>query len=203
MTDSSFAPADDVAAHRDRRLVSVLSRARRGGRITAEGWMITAGSALAVLGVVLVIIGWVGTSRTVLVAGQIPYVVSGGLLGLGLIFLGGFLYFAYWQALMVRQGREDAERNREDIGRLEAGLAEAAESLAVIAKLLAEAPPARGGRRASASSTRIITVRPDRLVMTPSGTLAHKPTCAVVVGRTDLHEVSSTGARLCGICHSA
>lgn len=73
----------------------------------------------------LVIIGWVGTSRTVLVAGQIPYVVSGGLLGLGLVFLGGFLYFGYWLAL-----------SRTDISRLETQLDDANATLTVIADLL-------------------------------------------------------------------
>jgi hypothetical protein len=197
------------AEARDRRLVSVLSRARRGTRISPEGWMITAGSALAVGGLALIVLGWVGASRTVLVAGQIPYLISGGLLGLALVVVGAFLYFAYWLALMVRQGREDAARNHEELARLEAGLAEAGQALAVIAKLLAEgAGPANGtSRRRRASTTAldaptVITVRADRLVATPRGTMAHHPSCPIVANRADVHTVAmnTPGLRLCGIC---
>jgi hypothetical protein len=172
--------------------------------------MITAGSALALAGIALVIVGWVGTSRTVLVAGQIPYLVSGGLLGLGLIFLGGFLYFAYWMALLVRQDREQADQNREDLARIESGLAEATEALAVMAKLMAEnASPANGGtpRRRRAPTTALdaaatITVRAERLLATPAGTMVHHPGCPIVAGRDDLHDVptDTPGLRRCGIC---
>ena len=111
---------------REERLVSVLTKARqRSGRVITERWLATAGGALVVAGLMLVIIGWVGTSRTVLVAGQIPYVVSGGLLGLGLVFLGGFLYFGYWLAL-----------SRTDISRLETQLDDANATLTAIADLL-------------------------------------------------------------------
>lgn len=198
-------PASDA---RDRRLVSVLSRARRGGRVSPEGWMITAGSALAVGGLALIVVGWVGTSRTVLVAGQIPYLVSGGLLGLGLVFLGGFLYFAYWLALLVRQGRDQAEQTV----RLESGLAETAEALATIVKLLQEgAVPSNGAtparrRRSGAPALAgplTMTARPDLLVATPTGTMAHRPDCPIVLGRSDVHEVSATGSRRCGICMPA
>jgi hypothetical protein len=198
-----------AAEARDRRLASVLSRARRGTRMSPEGWMITAGSALAVAGIALVIVGWVGTSRTVLVAGQIPYVVSGGLLGLGLIFLGGFLYFAYWVAMLVRQTGEQADRSREDIVRIEASLAEAADSLAVIAKLIEEgSPPAASRRPRKAGTNRTggpitVAIRGERLVATPSGSMAHRPGCPIVSARNDLRDVApgAPGMRPCGICH--
>jgi hypothetical protein len=116
---------------REERLVSVLTQARRrSGRVLTERWLATAGGAFVVAGLTLVVIGWVGTSRTVLVAGQIPYVVSGGLLGLGLVFLGGFLYFGYWLAL-----------SRTDIARLETQLDNANQTLTAIADLLRASQP--------------------------------------------------------------
>jgi hypothetical protein len=133
------AQADALAA-REERLVSILTRARRrsGGGLT-ERWLGGIGAGLAVAGLMLVVIGWVGTSRTVLVAGQIPYVVSGGLLGLALVFLGGFVYFGYWLALVVRQGRERAEQDRADVTLLASELVEVNRSLATIASLLGPA----------------------------------------------------------------
>lgn len=45
-------------------------------------------AALAVIGVILIIAGWVGVSGTGLAAQQIPYVISGGIGGIALIALG-------------------------------------------------------------------------------------------------------------------
>ena len=137
-------------AVREQRLVTVLSRARRrAGGITGEQWLFVAGGALVLAGIVLVIIGWVGTSQTVLVAGQIPYVVSGGLLGLGLIFLGAFLYFGYWLALLAREGRARGEEQGAELARVAVSLERTNETLERIADLLVdERAPRRRQRRA-------------------------------------------------------
>jgi hypothetical protein len=136
------APEPPVAvqpAPREQRLVEVLSRARgRSKLVVSERWLFTLGGALALIGIVLVLIGWVGTSQTVLVAGQIPYLVSGGLLGLGCIFLGGFMYFGYWLATLVREGRERGEQDRADLARLAAGVEEATRALTAMAALMEE-----------------------------------------------------------------
>ena len=141
--------ATPIAA-REQRLVAVLGRARRRtGGITGEQWLFVAGGALVLAGIVLVIIGWVGTSRTVLVAGQIPYVVSGGLLGLGLIFLGAFLYFGYWLALLVREGRARGTEEGAELARVAVSLERTNETLERIADLLVdERTPRRRQRRA-------------------------------------------------------
>src|SRR6266568_894198 len=101
---------------RERRLSRVLGRARTPVRL-----MLTETTPFAMGGIVLIVLGWLGTSRTVLVAGQIPYVVSGGLLGLGLVFLGGFLYFGYWLALSLRDNRERGERQDSELVRMADG----------------------------------------------------------------------------------
>jgi hypothetical protein len=63
------------------------------------------GSVLAPLGLVLIALGWLGASRTPLVQEQIAYLISGGLMGLALVVLGGFLYFAHWQTELLREVR--------------------------------------------------------------------------------------------------
>lgn len=63
------------------------------------------GSLLAPLGLLLVLLGWLGASRTPLVQEQLPYLISGGLLGLALVNLGGFFYFAHWQSEVLREVR--------------------------------------------------------------------------------------------------
>jgi hypothetical protein len=66
---------------------------------------VLAGSVLAPLGLLLVFLGWLGASRTPLVQEQLPYLISGGLLGLALVNLGGFFYFAHWQSEVLREVR--------------------------------------------------------------------------------------------------
>ena len=98
-------------------------------------------------GLAAMVVGYLGTSRTVLVAGQIPYVVSGGLIGLALVFLGGFLYFGYWLALLVRDGRRQAAELARDQELLRAELSELRGALADLTRTLTpSARRARGGR---------------------------------------------------------
>lgn len=63
------------------------------------------GSLLAPLGLVLIGLGWLGASHTPLVQEQLAYLISGGLMGLALVVLGGFLYFAHWQTAVLNEVR--------------------------------------------------------------------------------------------------
>ena len=204
MTSTTVPAASGAPATREDRLVNVLGRASGRFRLLfTERWLFAVGGALAVAGVIAVIVGWVGTSRTVLVAGQIPYVVSGGLLGLGLIFLGGFLYFGHWMALLVREGRERAAEDRNDLARLRDSLGELNRSLSAVADLIGSGAVATAGAASSRSDPvgKGVALRPGALVATASGTMMHRPDCPAVSGKEGLREVSvDDGLRACGIC---
>jgi hypothetical protein len=57
-------------------------------------WDRVAAVALAAGGAVALLIGWVGVSDAVYPAGQIPYVISGGLVGIFLVAVGGALWLS-------------------------------------------------------------------------------------------------------------
>ena len=57
-------------------------------RLVRTQWDRVTAAVLVVGGVVALLAGWIGVSGTVLAYRQIPYVVSGGLVGLTLIVLG-------------------------------------------------------------------------------------------------------------------
>ena len=82
---------------------NVRSRwARMGGKL---------GMLFAGLGFLLMVIGWNGAAGLDYVQGQIPYVISGGLIGLGLVILGAVL-------LVIESNRRDRmmlERRLEDL----------------------------------------------------------------------------------------
>jgi Na+/melibiose symporter-like transporter len=54
------------------------------------------GGASVSLGLALVLLGYLGASHTIYVFEQIPYLISGGILGGCLVIAGGFCYFAFW-----------------------------------------------------------------------------------------------------------
>ncbi|MCW2791249.1 MAG: hypothetical protein JWO76_347, partial [Nocardioides sp.] len=69
-----------------------------------------AGAILLPLGLVVIVLGWYGAANTPYQYDQLSYLVSGGLLGLGLTFVGGFLYFGAWLARIADDGRESSKR---------------------------------------------------------------------------------------------
>ena len=69
-----------------------------------------AGAILLPLGLVVIVLGWYGAANTPYQYDQLSYLVSGGLLGLGLTFAGGFLYFGAWLARIASDNRDSAKR---------------------------------------------------------------------------------------------
>src|SRR5205823_14925534 len=98
----------------------------RAGTGRLDRWMLVVGGVLMPLGALLIVLGWVGASRTPLPFEQNDYLISGGLLGLGLLIVGGFVYFGYWQTVRIRESREQTAELTNALGRLETLLTGAA-----------------------------------------------------------------------------
>ena len=113
----------------------VRALSTRGTRRRPDRWMLVVGGLLVPLGVLLVFLGWLGASKTPLLFEQIPYLISGGQLGLALVVGGGFVYFTYWQAVRVREARTQH-----------------AELIAALSRLEERLPPATAEEVAKASS---------------------------------------------------
>ncbi len=135
----------------------------------SERTLLYIGGALGILGLLVVLLGWWGASHTINLPEQIPYVISGGLFGLGLVFLGGFCYFAYWITRLVQEQQRQTDALVQAISSLRPAGAEA------------DAAPAAAVAAPTA----------DGLVATAKGTMAHRPDCAVVAGKRGLRKVSS------------
>lgn len=102
------APDDGPVSPQRARLLDGLATLRRersarafvGGRLL----LFVAGGVVG-LGLTLIVLGWVGASRTFLPYEQTSYLISGGLLGLALCVVGASAYFAHWIAVSVRDQR--------------------------------------------------------------------------------------------------
>ena len=77
-----------------------------------------AGSLLMPLGLIAIGLGWFGAAHTPYTFEQVAYLVSGGIGGLALTTLGGFLFFGSWLARIAHQQRQQTELLAGEIGRL-------------------------------------------------------------------------------------
>lgn len=166
------------------RLGDAVGNLKGGLRIDGDRIQLIAGGVLAVLGLVAIVLGWYGASHTGFGFEQTPYLISGGLLGLALVFLGGFVYFSYWVTRLVRDSRAQSER--------------ASQVLDQIAETLNGAALGDGGRSSRGRSTRGGAT----FVATRNGSQFHRPDCPVVAGRQGTRRVSGTakGMTPCRIC---
>ena len=182
--------ASNDASVRQERLAGRVSRLRtRGGTGNLDRWLLLGGGALMPLGFLLVVLGWAGASRTPLLFEQIPYMISGGLLGVSLVFAGGFIYFAYWLTLLVRESRTAREDLQASLERLETLLASGA--------MLGGLTAAEGYDAAERSANGHA-----QFVATATGSMIHRPDCVAVADRPNLRAVSADapGYTACGLC---
>lgn len=166
-------------------LMGRLSDQVRAVRTRASGFgydrlMLVAGGVLMPVGVILILLGWAGAARTPFAWEQTDYLISGGILGLALVFAGGFLYFSYWNTVRINESRDQARHMVAALGRVEALLS--------------------GG--AGVDDTGRAIPAPRRFVATPNGSIFHRPDCAAVAGRSDVKDidVERTSLKPCRIC---
>lgn len=134
--------------------------------------------ALLAAGIVFVILGWYGAAHTNILTEQIPYLISGGLLGLGLIIVAGVL------AAGAVQERSNDELRRE------------------IAHAIAAMGSGRqdGGVRADAFSS-----NGHHVYVVPGGRSFHVAGCPILEGKEGvkelpLSEAAASGYAACKLC---
>ncbi len=130
-------------------------------------------------GIGTIVLGWIGASRTTFVEEQVPYVISGGLLGAALSTVGALLFFTHWLTISIKEARdhEAARRLDEAARRLDEAARrldheELIETLKGLGKTLAQR--GRQGRRRSRQRT--LSVRFDVHHVEPDGRSAWRAT---------------------------
>jgi hypothetical protein len=174
------AAAEQERLERLRGSVSQLRSRSSKGR--PERWLMIVGGGGVVVGLLAIILGWVGASRTPYLFEQVPYLISGGLLGLAFATVGGLFYFGYWVTRQIQETRRQAD--------------ETGDALRQIRDLLAS-----GAVSAAAGSAKTATGN-GSYVATEKGTMFHRPDCVVVAGRDDLRSVDpeAEGFEPCRVC---
>lgn len=158
-------------------------------RYSVEQVLAIASAVLLPLGLAVMLLGWYGASHTPYLFEQVPYLISGGIIGLGFSVVGGLLYFGSWVA---RSASEQRGKNEEMAGILREIRDELRQN--------ATAPAAAPTRRTASSST---SNGAKPFVATQRGGMLHRPDCSVVAGRSDLKGIGVSGDGLapCTLCN--
>jgi len=185
MSDTATVPAADAstngAGSRQQRLAAAVKNLRTRQSLSAipiDRWVLIAGAIMVPLGIALMILAWYGAAHKPLIIQQFPYLLSGGLIGLGLMITGGLAYFGYWITRLVQENRTNTRLVIEAIDRL-AGVSGDGEV---------------SGTTAVAGD--------GVLLATATGSMVHRPDCPVVANRPGVRRVKAgtPGFEPCKIC---
>lgn len=147
-----------------------------------EGMLGIAAAVLLPLGLGVIVLGWYGASHSPYLFEQVPYLISGGLLGLGLVTGAGLLYLGSWIA-------KGANAQRTAAVELTSLLRDIRDELALRPSAESSAESRPNGRGT-------------KFVATKRGSMWHRADCSAVVGRADLRSIAPDGEGLkpCGLC---
>ena len=104
--------AEKLAERRARFREAVQRLADRSRSTELMRMLLLPGALAVVFGFVFMFLGWYGAARTPREIEQVPYLISGGFIGLGLVFVGGLLLASALWMSMLKQFLED--RDEED-----------------------------------------------------------------------------------------
>jgi hypothetical protein len=146
------------------------------------GWIITG------VGVLFILVGYLGVSREALVAKQLPYLISGGIGGIALVGIGA-----------VFLGTEDIRRDSGRLDRLEAMVDE------LHAVLLSRADAPAPSHAADPAEHVRANGQANVVVALPVGQSFHRPDCVMIQGKDTAQQVSADdvrdrGLKACRLC---
>jgi hypothetical protein len=102
------------------RLAAVVDRARPGrSSRNVRKWLEWIGMALIVFGFVCILLGWYGAANSPYLYQEVPYLISGGLLGVALVIGGGVLVRCGWSMRQIEEERRNALAIVRSVDRLE------------------------------------------------------------------------------------
>jgi hypothetical protein len=146
------------------------------------GWI------LAGLGALSLFLGWYGVSGESLTAKQLPYLVSGGLTGIGLVIIAA-VFLATDDVRRQMRRLEEMERKVDDLYSL----------------LIVEASPETDAETGRPTTRARSAARSPGLMALPTGSSYHRPDCALVTGkanatRVDGRAIRARSLRPCRVC---
>jgi hypothetical protein len=157
-----------------------VTRTRTSGLDLRNTWQAIAGAVLLPLGIAAIILGWNGAAHGRVDQQQIPYLISGGLLGVAVVMIGCFFYWAHWLYRIYDQ----ADLHHQEMMR-------------VLTEALAARPAVAPGRTSANGVGRTF-------LATPTGTNFHTEGCPMLAHRSGnlrtIGELEAESMKACRIC---
>ncbi|MBV8960648.1 MAG: hypothetical protein JO087_17955 [Actinobacteria bacterium] len=153
------------------------------------------GGLLMAGGLVVILLSWYGSAHTAYVQQQVPYLVSGSFIGLGMMIIGGLLFWAHWLYRIYDQ----ADLHHQEI------IQQQREMTAAVLEALSAAPASSRGRAAAVVASKASsTASVSSYVATSAGSNFHVASCPIVSkSRNGLRKVTAREAasmQPCRIC---
>lgn len=163
--------------------------------------LFVAGAVLLPAGLVVIGLGWYGVANTPYEYDQMSYLVSGGILGLGITFVGGFLYFGSFLARVAADQKEGQRELSETLMLLADAVAANTKANGQVQAPAAPVAAGNGGARAAAAPARPRDAGAP-LVVAGNGTTVHRADCDLVADRDDLRPAGPDATDLtpCRLC---
>jgi len=195
--ETPVTPADQLFAAEvaPERRPGYLARISPSDLDLRNTWQILAGAILLPLGIAVILLGWAGAAHGRVDQQQIPYIISGGLLGLAVVIVGCFFYWAHWLYRIYDQA---------DLHHQEAMREQAEQMRALIEVLRPEQVSALNGVGTGGGAPASPNGTSPSYVATPTGSNFHSPSCPIVANRlASVRSVSADEAaamKPCRIC---
>lgn len=171
-------------------------RQRRKGQFPVALVLLIVGGLCLTGGFAAIIVGWYGAAHTVELYEQNPYLISGGILGLGLVMTGGFLYFGYWLTRQHHVSQVTLQQLSAGLANMDHQLAQMAATNAKLVEMTAMLVPVADPepRRYDPSAPVVVA--------TARGSLFHSPDCPAVAKKEGVRPVDPDDPRYrpCQIC---
>ncbi len=111
-----------AVASRLAALARAVERTRGRRQFDVRQIMLVVGAMLMGLGFVAIVLGWYGAAHSAYLFQEVPYLISGGLLGVALVAGGGFLFFAAFLVRMIEENRRASARVAQTLDRVDRAL---------------------------------------------------------------------------------
>jgi len=146
-------PPGAVLARRLSALSHAVDRVRVRPRVDVRRALLFCGAIAMGLGFVAVVFGWYGASHSAYLFQEIPYLISGGLLGVALVTGGGFLFFSAWLVRMIEENRRHADRVARTLDQVDRTLIAVATEAAAAATATFTSRRTNGGPKPMSTAT--------------------------------------------------
>jgi hypothetical protein len=100
-----------------------IAGGKRRSILRHPNFLLGVAGTLMTAGLALILLGWLGSAHSTVIEEQVPYLISGGLLGVALAIVGAVCFFSHWVTVLIREARQHEAARHEDHKELMAALA--------------------------------------------------------------------------------